>query len=144
MTQMKKENIFNTFKNWCRGFAISLFVLVLSVPVMAQSLTPMRKAGTTPSDIKGFRLTVGNPYKQFMVFDLIAMDPTFTRTAMDAEVQPSQLSLAPGVSRQVIVMFKIPNEQKERTIGVCVVPKSIAGPVIPRVCGTYTGELLVR
>lgn len=118
-------------------------MVALCLPAFGQSLSPMRKAGTTPTDVKGFRLTVGNPYQQRMVFEITVMDEKFEHPVGEAQVQPSELVLAPGVARQVIVAFKVPSE-KERTVGVCVVPKSIAGPVIPRVCGTYTGQSLAR
>lgn len=110
----------------------------------AQSLSPMRHQGSTPSDIKGFRLEVGNPYATRMHFQLIATDPTFTHEVEGASVTPADLNLAPGVRRTVILAFKIDAPQRERTIGLCVVPTNIEGPVLPRVCGTYTGTVLTR
>ncbi len=108
----------------------------------AQSLSPMHNAGVTPSDVKGFKLTVGNPYAVRMTFSVIPMDPKFTVVAKDAQVNFPELTMAPGVKRQVIVTFRIDPQQKERTIGVCVQPKAAIGTVLPRVCGTYTGKLL--
>ena len=102
----------------------------------------MHNAGPTPSDIKGFRLTVGNPYTTKMTFQVIPMDKTFRVAAADAEVNFPELTMAPNTTRQVIVTFKIDPALKERTIGVCVQPKDLAGTVLPRVCGTYTGRLL--
>ena len=107
----------------------------------AQSLSPMRNEGETPSLIKGFKLFVGNPYKGRMIFEIIPMDPKFRVRAADAAVNFPELTLAPGMTRQIIVTFRIDPAIKERTIGVCVQPKSIAGTVLPRVCGTYTGRL---
>jgi len=43
----------------------------------AQSLSPMHNSGTTPSDIKGFKLFVGNPYPTRMTFRVIPMDAQF-------------------------------------------------------------------
>ena len=111
-------------------------------PAAAQSLSPMHNAGLTPSAIKGFRLTVGNPYTTRMVFLVVPMDPKFRVAAADAVVSAPEIALAPGASRPVIVTFRIDPALKERTIGVCVLPKDLAGPVLPRVCGTYTGKLL--
>ena len=111
-------------------------------PAAAQSLSPMHNAGLTPSAIKGFRLTVGNPYATRMVFLVVPMDPKFRVAAADALVSAPEIALAPGASRPVIVTFRIDPALKERTIGVCVLPKDLAGPVLPRVCGTYTGKLL--
>ncbi len=108
----------------------------------AQSLAPMHNSGTTPSNIKGFRLTVGNPYRQRMTFLVIPMDTKFTVAAADAAINFPEVTLAPGTTRQVIVTFKIDTVRKERTIGVCVQPKDLPGTVLPRVCGTYTGKLL--
>ena len=106
----------------------------------AQSLSPMRAEGDTPSAVKGFRLLIGNPYRQRMVFRVLPMEPGFRVGAPDAAVNFPELALAPGSTRQVIVSFRIDTAMKERTIGVCVQPKAIEGMVMPRVCGTYTGR----
>jgi hypothetical protein len=107
----------------------------------AQSLSPMHNEGETPSQVKGFKLFVGNPYRTKMTFRVLPMDPGFKALAVDAAVNYPELTLAPGITRQVIVTFRIDPRIKERTIGVCVQPKSIAGTVMPRVCGTYIGRL---
>lgn len=107
----------------------------------AQSLSPMRAEGDTPSDIKGFKLNVGNPYRGRMVFQIVPMDPKFQISARDAAVNFPEIAMAPGTTRQVIVTFRIDPAIKERTIGVCVQPKAIEGTVLPRVCGTYTGRI---
>ena len=108
----------------------------------AQSLSPMHNSGVTPSDIKGFRLSVGNPYPRRMTFLVLPMEPGFRVAAAAAAVDFPQLTLAPNTSRQVIVTFRILPPHKERTIGVCVEPKDLRGTVLPRVCGTYTGRLI--
>jgi hypothetical protein len=116
--------------------------VLLSGPAAAQALTPMHKTGNTPSDVKGFRLTVGNPYKTVMTFKAIPMDPQFKVALTDAQTSPAEFRLVPGASRPVIVTFRIDPKLKERTIAVCVLPENIEGPVQPRVCGTYTGVML--
>ena len=116
--------------------------LSLAWAAQAQSLSPMHNSGTTPSNIKGFKLFVGNPYKQKMTFLVIPMDTKFKTVAQDAQVNFPEVTMAPGTTRQVIVTFKIDAVRKERTIGVCVQPKDLEGTVLPRVCGTYTGKLL--
>lgn len=108
----------------------------------AQSLSPMRKDGRTPTETKGFRLVVGNPYPTRMTFQLVPMQPGFEVPAEDATVRPNRITLAPGFSRPVILTFKISPEEKERTVAVCIIPEGIEGPVLPRVCGTYVGRLL--
>jgi hypothetical protein len=118
-----------------------LALVVLAGPAAAQSLSPMRNEGETPSQIKGFKLYVGNPYRTQMTFEVLPTDPKFRVPAADAAVNFPEITMAPGITRQVIVTFRIDPRIKERTIGVCVQPKSIAGTVIPRVCGTYTGRL---
>lgn len=128
---------------WALGFGILALVLMTAY-AEAQSLSPMQHQGTTPSDIKGFRLSVGNPYRERMHFDLIAMDPGFTQRVDGVSVSPPDLIMAPGVRRTVILAFKIDAPQRERTIGLCVVPRISEGPVQPRVCGTYTGTVLAR
>ena len=120
----------------------AIIMLAASAGAGAQSLSPMHSSGTTPSDIKGFRLAVGNPYSGRMSFDIIPMDPEFRVAAADAEVNFPILTMAPGTTRQVIVTFRITPSRKERTIGVCVQPRNLAGTVQPRVCGTYTGRRL--
>lgn len=122
-------------------FALGL-VLLATGDAAAQSLSPMRADGGTPSDVKGFRLTVGNPYASRMTFTVTPMNPGFTEPAADAAVNAPELRLAPGASRPVIVTFKIDPQLKERTIGVCVQPKDLEGPILPRVCGTYVGRRL--
>ena len=119
-----------------------LAVLLATGSTAAQSLSPMRAEGNTPSDAKGFRLTVGNPYATRMIFLIIPMTPDFSQPVADAVVNAPELRLAPGASRPVIVTFKIDPPLKERTIGVCVQPKDLDGPILPRVCGTYTGRRL--
>ena len=125
---------------------LALVVLVLAggpaLPAAAQSLSPMSNSGLTPSDIKGFRLMIGNPYKTRMIFLVEPMDPKFKVVAPDAAVNQPEIALAPGATRPVIVTFKIDPQLKERTIGVCVLPKDLECPVLPRVCGTYTGKLI--
>lgn len=121
--------------------AAALLVFGLAGVATAQSLSPMHNTGTTPSNIKGFKLFVGNPYKQKMTFQVIPMDTKFRTVAQDAQVNFPEITMAPGTTRQVIVTFKIDAVRKERTIGVCVQPKDLAGTVLPRVCGTYTGKL---
>jgi len=115
--------------------------LLMTASGRAQSLSPMHNKGMTPSDVKGFSLLVGNPYKQRMTFVLVAMDPGFSAPVEGAEIAPSEVTLAPGYSRRVIAAFKIFPDAKERTIAVCVMPKKPLGTVMPRVCGTYTGLL---
>lgn len=124
------------------GSLAGLLFAVSAGSVAAQSLSPMRKTGDTPSDIKGFRLTVGNPYQSRMTFVVLPMDPKFQIAAAQAVVVPSEFRLAPGASRPVTVQFRIDPDAKERTIGVCVLPKDLEGPLLPRVCGTYTGIML--
>ena len=116
-------------------------ILALTGAAAAQSLSPMRNEGDTPSLVKGFKLYVGNPYKTRMTFEVIPMDPKFEVAALDAAVNFPEITMAPGTTRQVIVTFRIDPTQKERTIGVCVQPKDIEGTVMPRVCGTYVGRL---
>jgi hypothetical protein len=120
----------------------AMVALGLTAAGQAQSLSPMHNTGTTPSDIKGFKLLVGNPYRQKMTFLVIPMDTKFRLPAQDAEVNFPEITMAPNTTRQVIVTFKIDPAQKERTIGVCVQPKDLESTVLPRVCGTYTGKLL--
>ena len=123
-------------------FAFAVARVFSAHTAMAQSLSPMHKTGTTPSDIKGFRLLVGNPYPDRMTFMITPMNPEFTEVAPDAIVKPAEIRLAPGMGRSVIVQFRIGSPRKERTIGVCISPKDLEGPVLPRVCGTYTGVLI--
>jgi hypothetical protein len=124
-----------------RLILISAALLLSASAASGQSLSPMRNEGETPSLIKGFKLFVGNPYKGRMTFEIIPMDPQFRTRAADAAINFPELTMAPGITRQIIVTFRIDPAIKERTIGVCVQPKSIAGTVMPRVCGTYTGRL---
>lgn len=124
------------------ALAICGFGLLLCDAASGQSLSPMHKTGTTPSEVKGFRLLVCNPYPKRMSFVILPMDPSFETPAQGAIVRPAEIRLAPGYARAVTVQFSIDPEAKERTIGVCVLPKDLDGPLLPRVCGTYTGIML--
>lgn len=116
----------------------ALLALATLAPATGQSLSPMRKTGPSPTDTKGFKVVVGNPYEGRMTFNVTPMDPTFTDPVPDAVAKPARITLAPGHSRSVIIAFKIGPQQKERTIGLCITPE-LDGPIQPRVCGTYTG-----
>jgi hypothetical protein len=119
---------------------LAALALLAAAPAAGQSLSPMRNAGTTPSDIKGFRLMVGNPYRARLVFGVRLTDATFAAEAPQAAVNAAEFALAPGASRPIIVEFRIGPNEKERTIGVCITPRSLPGPLLPRVCGLYTGR----
>lgn len=124
-------------------FAAGLaLALCLSGPVAAQSLSPMLKEGTTPTDTKGFKVSVGNPYPRRMTFLAIPMDKQLMGPAEGAMAQPRRITLAPGQNRAVIVAFKIDPVEKERTIALCIQPEAIDGPILPRVCGFYTGRII--
>ena len=115
--------------------------VLAATPAAAQSLSPMHNSGPTPSDIKGFRLSIGNPCRTPNTFEELPKDVKFRVRAADAQVNFPEITLAPGSRRQVIVTFKIDPTRKERTIGVCVQPKDLESTVLPRVCGTYTGRM---
>ena len=44
--------------------------------------------GTAPTDIKGFKLVVGNPYPDRMTFVITPMNPEFTAVVDDAVIHP--------------------------------------------------------
>jgi hypothetical protein len=121
---------------------VALALASFAVPAAAQSLSPMTRDGKTPSATKAFKLQVGNPYKERMTFVLTPMNTDFTAPISGAQVKPAKLTMAPGFSRQVILSFDIDPKAKERTIGLCVTPADINGPIQPRVCGLYTGRML--
>lgn len=116
-------------------------MLLGAAEASAQSLTPMVRSGTTPTDVKGFKLLIGNPYPTKMTFLVMPLDTAFEDPAADATVRPDRITIAPGHARSVIVAFKIDPTQKERTIGLCIVPEDFHGPILPRVCGRYTGRM---
>lgn len=120
--------------------------LTAAIPSVAsgQSLSPLEKAGPTPSDRKAFRLVVGNPYTRRMTFVLVPTEPDYSTPARGVVVNHPKLTLAPGFSRQVIVTFDIDPSKGERTIALCVMPEAIDGPVLPRVCGLYAGHMAGR
>jgi len=118
-----------------------LLGLGLAAPAAAQSLSPLEKAGVTPSDRKAFRLVVGNPYKQKMTFDILPMQPDYQTPAKGAKVNYPRITMGPGISRQIIFSFDIDPKQKERKIALCVQPAALDGPIMPRVCGLYVGRM---
>jgi hypothetical protein len=122
-------------------FALGLAVVA---PAIAQSLSPLEKSGLTPSDKKAFRLQVGNPYDHRMTFVLVPLMPDYQTPIDGVVVKPAKLTMAPGFSRPVIVTFEIDPTKKERTIALCVMPAALDGPILPRVCGLYTGRMAGR
>ena len=123
---------------------VVLLTALMAAPAIAQSLSPLEKSGMTPSDRKAFRLTVGNPYERRMTFVLVPLLPDYETPTDGVVVKPAELTMAPGFSRPVIVTFDIDPAKKERTIALCVMPKAIDGPIMPRVCGRYTGRMAGR
>ncbi|MBN9362189.1 MULTISPECIES: hypothetical protein [unclassified Devosia] len=115
--------------------------LAVVAPAAAQSLSPLEKTGVTPSDRKAFKLTVGNPYQSRMTFVMVPLAPDYQTPIEGVTVRPAELTMAPQFSRQVIVTFDIDPKKKERTIALCVMPKALDGPILPRVCGRYTGRM---
>ncbi len=118
--------------------------LAIAAPALAQSLSPLEKSGLTPSDKKAFRLQVGNPYDRKMTFVLVPLLPDYQTPIDGVVVKPAKLTMAPGFSRPVIVTFEIDPTKKERTIALCVMPAALDGPILPRVCGLYTGRMAGR
>ncbi|MDB5541858.1 MAG: hypothetical protein JWQ89_3585 [Devosia sp.] len=118
--------------------------LAIAAPAAAQSLSPLEKSGVTPSDKKAFRLTIGNPYNRRMTFVLVPLAPDYKTPIDGVVIRPAELTMAPGFSRQVIVTFDIDHKKRERTIALCVMPKALDGPILPRVCGRYTGRMSGR
>ena len=118
--------------------------LAFATPAAAQSLSPLEKSGVTPSDKKAFRLTIGNPYERRMTFVIVPMLPDYDTPTDGVVVKPAEVTMAPGFSRQVIVTFDIDPAKRERTIALCVMPKALDGPILPRVCGRYTGRMAGR
>jgi hypothetical protein len=122
--------------------AVALLAILAGVGTgHAQSLSPLTKTGDTPSDRKAFRLDVGNPYNRRMTFAIVPMLPDYATPATGVIVNRTKLTMAPGVTRQVIVTFEIDPAKKERTIALCVMPEDLDGPILPRVCGLYTGRM---
>jgi hypothetical protein len=118
--------------------------VAFATPAAAQSLSPLEKSGITPSDTKAFKLTVGNPYNRRMTFVLVPLAPDYQTPIGGVVIRPAKLTMAPGFSRQVIVTFDIDPTKKERTIALCVMPAALDGPILPRVCGRYTGRMAGR
>lgn len=123
---------------------IAVVGLAVATPVLAQSLSPLEKSGLTPSDKKAFRLQVGNPYDHKMTFVLVPLMPDYQTPIDGVVVKPAKLTMAPGFTRPVIVTFDIDPTKKERTIALCVMPAALDGPILPRVCGRYTGRMAGR
>lgn len=124
---------------------VALFVVAVTVTAAsAQSVSPLRKEGTTLSSTKAFYVNVSNPYKVPMVFSLRAMETDFETPAKGSVVRPERIKLGVNRGRRVIVKFKIPEGMGERKIALCVEPEGLQGPIQPRVCGTYAGKRLRR
>jgi hypothetical protein len=123
-------------------FAIATLVGAACIgAAQAQSLSPLEKTGDTPSARKAFRLVVGNPYDRRMTFSLVPMQSDYATPATGVVVNYPRLVMAPGFSRQVILTFDIDPAKKERTIALCIMPENLDGPILPRVCGLYTGRM---
>ena len=126
-----------------RGTTLALVLLAAQAQAAgAQTVTPLRKEGTTLTQKKAFYVNIGNPYNTPMTFSLRTLESDFTTPAEGSVVRPNKVKLGVNRTRRVIVAFTIPEESRERQIALCVMPEGIEGPVRPRVCGTYTGKRL--
>lgn len=123
-------------------FAIAALVVVAGLGAAhAQSLSPLQKAGDTSSARKAFRLVVGNPYNRRMTFSLVPMQSDYVTPTTGAVVNYPRLTMAPGFSRQVILTFDIdPRKEGADNCALRHARKS-DGPILPRVCGLYTGRM---
>ena len=118
-----------------------LALLAGSAAASGQSLSPMRQDGADAQRRQGFpadrRQSVQDPHD---LHRSSRWTPSFKVPVDQAVVNFPDIRLAPGASRPVIVQFRIGPDLKERTIGVCIAPEGLEGPILPRVCGTYTGR----
>ena len=74
----------------------------------AQSLSPMHNSGVTPSDIKGFRLSVGNPYPRRMTFLVLPMEPGFRTAAFACPLAAISLTVSSApASRTAGVAYRL-------------------------------------
>jgi hypothetical protein len=113
---------------------LTWFLLVLAGSAPAQQLSPMFKAGDTPSDRKGFYLFVANPYPTRQLFILTAVEPDLTTPVPGVTLMPARLALHPKQRERIIAVVPIPETQHERKIAVCVMLDQPLADVLPRVC----------
>ena len=126
------------------GFLATVLLALLATGAAAQSVSPMKKSGTTLTARKAFYVTVSNPYPERMTFSLTPMEPGYHAEAKGTRVLPPEVTLGSHRQRRVIFMFDIPEGETERKVSLCVAPEGLASHVRPRVCGTYVGRRIGR
>ena len=123
-----------------RAGAAALTLLAVAGAAQGQGLSPLKKAGTTPTDRKAFYVNVLNPYDRPMRFVLDVKEPDLETPAERAWVFPREFPVAPAKGRRVTLIMEIKNDQPDRTVSLCVMAPDLKSHVLPRVCGTYIGR----
>ena len=67
----------------------------------AQSVSPIKKSGVTPTNRKAFYVTIRNPYPAPMTFSLTPMEPDFEKEAKGTKVLPDTVTLGQDRQRRV-------------------------------------------
>ena len=121
-------------------FLVLALALTCSGHVQAQSVTPMRGVAKSFTSDFAVRLTVGNPYKRPVQFDVRVYDEHFQPVA--AVVMPNRLRIAAQDTRQVTV--RVPFlDTANRKVRVCA--EGLFGgknnsAVRTQVCGRFLGQ----
>ena len=124
--------------------AAALAFFTVAGAASGQGLSPLKKAGSTPTDRKAFYVNVSNPYKRPMRFLLEVKEPDFETPAERAWVFPREFPIAPTKGRRVTLIMEIKNDQPERTVSLCVTAPDLKSVVLPRVCGIYVGRRFIQ
>ena len=108
----------------------------------AQSVTPMRGVTKSFTDVFAVRLTVGNPYKKAVNFEVKVYDENFE--PVEAFVSPEVLHIGASDTKQVTVRVPFLG-QGQRKVRVCAeglfgMPNKSS--VRTQVCGRFLGQLV--
>ncbi len=123
-------------------FQITVLTLAITVAshVQAQSVTPMRGVAKSFTDEFAIRLTVGNPYKRPIQFDVRVYDEHFE--PVDATVGAGVVRIGAEGTRQVTVRVPFLGESS-RKVRVCAegyFGRDNKSAVRTQVCGRFLGQ----
>ena len=122
--------------------ALGLFI---AAPAVAVGLGPLAKEGVTDSDLKGFYLTVINPYPRSETFTLTPLDATVEAPAPRVTAIPSRMTIGGGRNRKVLVVASGLVPRERYTFRVCAERPPLPTETIhARVCSTLTARRVDR
>ena len=113
-----------------------LLIGIFSTCAFPQGLTPMRKEGVTGSEKKVFSLTIINPYRKEMNYELSAEDRSTGVRQPDVKFTGRRGRLGAKSQKKLLVLIPVKADRCE--VRVCLQFPDMQASIRPRVCGDFT------